>query len=141
MRFQPHFLVQILPPELVFLLSEDGHRVLRGRPYVALAPHLAQGGSVDELVERLSGELQPAEVHYCLDRLSQQGLLLDDRLPCPDEQSAFWSAQGLSPGESWRKLRATPVCLHSLGQVDLEPLRSALESIGVASNPSGMGFR
>ena len=140
MRFQPHFCVQVIPPELVFLLYEGGHRVLRGRPYVALAPHLEQGGSVDELVERLSGELQPAEVHYCLDRLNQRGLLVNDVIAYPVEQSAFWSAQGLSPGESWRKLGRAQVCLHALGQVETEPLRRALESLGIASNQDGLGF-
>jgi ribosomal protein S12 methylthiotransferase accessory factor len=53
-RFRPHFHVEVVPGEGVFLLSGARQTLLRGRLYELVAPWL-DGRPADDLCDRLRG--------------------------------------------------------------------------------------
>src|SRR5262249_34349113 len=61
--FCPHFHVEIIAGEGVFLLSNSRQTLLRGRLYQLVAPWLDGRASAD-VCERLRGKASPAEVYY-----------------------------------------------------------------------------
>ncbi len=52
-RFKPHFHVEIVPPDTVYLLSEQSSVALKGRIYCQLAPMLNGNYSVVEIISKL----------------------------------------------------------------------------------------
>jgi oxazoline/thiazoline synthase len=139
-RFLPHLRVEALSPDLVFLLHESGHRVLRGRQYHALAPLLNGALSTDQIVDHMAGQLKPAEVYYCVNRLAEQGLIEEWDDSCPFEEAAFWSSQGLVSQQTRARLSEAGVRLCVLGKSDANALALALESLGIATSEEGEGL-
>jgi oxazoline/thiazoline synthase len=139
-RFLPHFRVEVVPPELVFLVHENGYRVLRGAQYTLLAPLLEEGLSADQIVERLKGKVKPAEAYYCLARLEKQGLLFDSKAEQNLGEAAFWSSQGLDPNAAKLAISEARVRLKALGVADPGLLADALDSLGVATDRTGEGL-
>ena len=60
-RFRPHFYVEVVPDEGVFLLSDTRQALLRGRLYGLMAPWL-DGRTSDDVCYRLRGQASPAQV-------------------------------------------------------------------------------
>src|SRR6476659_149369 len=79
-RFRPHFHVEVVPGEGVFLLSDSRQSLLRGRLYELVVPWL-DGRTTDDVCDRLRGKASPAEVYYTLAQLERKDFL------CEQEES------------------------------------------------------
>lgn len=134
-RLSPHFHVEVMPGEGVFLLSENQQTALQGRLYELIVP-LLDGRTVGEICGALEGQSAPAQVFYTLNKLRQKGCLCewDQQVFAPGE-AAYWTAQGLDPEKVSREFTQTRVSLTAFG-VDPAPLRSFLESMHVVVGDS-----
>jgi ribosomal protein S12 methylthiotransferase accessory factor len=144
-QFKPHFRVEVVPGEGVFLLSEPHQTVLQGSLYELVAPCL-DGRPVEEVCARLSGQATPAHVFYTLAQLEKRGYLTEAPLfnaegakgTRPSAESALWAEQQVDPAIAVRRLAETPVNivapLACQGAVDVAPLGDLLRSIGVRTD-------
>jgi ribosomal protein S12 methylthiotransferase accessory factor len=134
-RFLPHFHVEVVPGEGVFLLSDSRQSLLRGRLYELLAVRL-DGRPVEDVCERLRGEASPAEVYYALTQLERKGYLCEEDESLPAGQAALWSAQQVGPGTAARRLAEHPVVVQALG-VEARPFLELLRSVHVRVGGEG----
>lgn len=137
LRFKPCFRCEIVPSEGVFLLSEKKHILLRGEPYLQLAPLLDGQHSVDEIILLLQDQLSPLEVFYLLDNLRRQGYVVDTNPSIPSKQAAFWSMLDITPEVALKHLQNVTVSVISLGEIDPAPFQATLEFLGVRVGDNG----
>jgi ribosomal protein S12 methylthiotransferase accessory factor len=130
LAFKSTFHVEVVEPDEVYLLSEQGHFGLKGKLYCQLAPLLDGRHDPDEIVEALAGEAGPAEVYYALSRLERRGHLVASDAALPPARAAFWEALGLDAPATERRLRASTVTLAAFGAVPAEPFADALARLG-----------
>lgn len=128
-QFRPHFRVEVVPGEGVFLLSDSRQTVLRGRVYELLAP-LLDGRATQDLCNDLCQQASPAEIYYALSQLERKDFLceLDEGLPAG--QAALWSSHQVVPALAARRLAERPVAVRAFG-VDAEPLRGLMRALHV----------
>ena len=128
---KPTFHVEIVEPEGVFLLSEQGHFVLKGELYCAIAPLLDGLHTSDEIVDALMGKVSAAEVYYALGAMESKGYVVEATPQIADASAAFWYASGVDPVSADERLRKTPVSLVAAGGVALAPFAEALGAMGL----------
>lgn len=134
-RFKPHFHVEVVEGEGVFLLSETDQRGLQGRLYELVAPRL-DGRPVESVCKELAGTASPAQVFYTLKKLEQYGYLCESEDSLSAEEAALWTLQGIDPSAAARRLREAKLTVGGLG-IDVDPLRSLLESLHVPLGEGG----
>ena len=135
--FKPHIRVAALSGEGVFLLTERGYRVLRGRLFELVAPLIDGQRREEDLVEELRREVSAAEVFYVLELLEKKGLLLESRERGSPDMTAFWTARGFDPDAADRRLQESRVSLTALGGVPLGEIRAVLESMQIRAGADG----
>jgi ribosomal protein S12 methylthiotransferase accessory factor len=128
-RFRPHFHVEVVPGEGVFLLSEAKQSLLRGRLYELVVPWL-DGRTADDVCERLRAEASPAEVFYALTQLERKDYLCEEEPALPAGQAALWSSQQVASRTALERLAERPVGIRAFG-VDAGPFRELLQSLHV----------
>jgi ribosomal protein S12 methylthiotransferase accessory factor len=128
-RFRPHFHVEVVPGEGVFLLSDSRQTLLRGRLYERVAPWL-DGRTVEDVCDRLRDKVSPAEVYYALAQLERKNYLCEDEEALPASQAALWSSQQVAPKEAARRLAERPVRVRAFG-VEAGPFLELLQSLHV----------
>lgn len=128
-RFHPHLRVETVPGEGVILLSPSQQVLLRGRLYELVAPHL-NGGTADELCERLKDRASAAEVFYTLAQLERKKYLCEEEALLSDGQAAHWSSQGIAPATAVARFAERPVAVQAFG-VDRAPFADLLKSLHV----------
>ena len=136
-QFKPHFQVETVDSDGVFLLSETGTVMLGGRLPKLLVPLIDGQRSVDEIVNELAGHASAAQVYYALLELERQGYLIEGAMPLGRTEAAWWSAQGIDPRTASQRLAESSVAVVALGDVAVEPLRSALRSVGLMASEPG----
>jgi bacteriocin biosynthesis cyclodehydratase domain-containing protein len=138
LTWKPHLRAITFDGDLVFVLGERERFLLVGRAYGHLAALLDGTRSVQQVIDAVADELEPAEALEALDTLQARGYLyLIDGPPAPDESDAFWSAAGADPGGMRRQLAATPIVLETVGEECAEPLRDALIDVGLRAWSAG----
>lgn len=140
-RFKRHFHCEIVPSEGVFLLSEDGYFLLRGRAYIQLAPFLNGNYTEYEIVESLQGQFSASEVHYVLNLLRQKGYVVDAVSSIPSPQAAFWDSLSTNPKRAYERLQNTTVSILSFGEIDPTPFKTLLELQGIRVASEGHDIR
>lgn len=130
-RFKPHFHVEIVPPDTVYLLSEQSSIALKGRIYCQLAPILDGNHSVGEIIGKLKEEIPFTSIYYALNQLKSKGYTTEVVDSLPPEVAAFWSLLNIDPQVSFNRLQETFVSVTSFGDVPTEPLIVGLESLGI----------
>jgi ribosomal protein S12 methylthiotransferase accessory factor len=130
-QFKDHLHVEAIAGEGVFLLSERGQAVLRGRLYEQVAPLIDGRRSTDDLVEELAGRLSAAEVYHVLRQLGKKGHIAEGNGPVPAREKAFWYMHDIDPVAAAGRLAETPVSVNCLGGVESQPLATALHAAGV----------
>jgi len=135
-RFGPHYQVEVVPGEGVFLVSDGRHTLLRGRLYELVAPCLDGRTTGEEVCGRLRGRASPAEVYYALGQLERKGYLCDGDGGLPPGQAALWSAQAVPPAAAARRLAGRPVGVRGLG-TDVGPFVDLLRSLHVTVAEGG----
>jgi ribosomal protein S12 methylthiotransferase accessory factor len=128
-RFKPHYHIEVIEGEGVFVLSETEQTVLQGRLYEQVAP-LLDGRPLERLREQLSGRLAPARLFYTLNVLEQKGYLCEADDGAVNGDGALWSLQGLDPTLVTGRLAETSIRVEAVG-VPAEPLRALLASLGL----------
>lgn len=129
--FKPHFHVEPVDGEGVFLLTENGHTVLTGRIYELVAPLIDGQRSPDEIVDRLSGKLSPEKAYYALAVLEKKGYIMENYNCKFPGTAAFWTANGLDPGKAEHRLKTKTVSIASFGGIDVDAFMPALASLGI----------
>jgi ribosomal protein S12 methylthiotransferase accessory factor len=135
-RFRPHFHVEVVPGEGVFVLSDSKQSLLRGRLYELVAPWL-DGRATNEVCDRLRGEASPAEVYYALAQLERKGYLCEEEGALPAGQAALWSSQQVAPREAIQRLADRPVVVVAFG-VEAGPFLELLRSLHVRVTDEGL---
>lgn len=130
-RFRPRFHVEVIPDEGVFASSEQGGFVLTDELEILLAPLLDGQRTLDELVSTLQGRLEPMQVVRALMSMRHRGLLVDAGFDGRSEQSVFLDLLEDDTAAATERLGAAVVSLRSFGQLDPNPLISALQGLGL----------
>jgi ribosomal protein S12 methylthiotransferase accessory factor len=130
-QFKPHFCIEIVQPDAVYLLSEESSTVLKGRLYCQLAPFLDGNHTVGEIISQLKEEAPLTSIYYALQKLKSKGYITEAVGNLPPNVAAFWSLLNIDPQACFNRLQETVVSVASLGDVPTEPLIVALESLGI----------
>src|SRR5215213_8428139 len=117
--FKPSFRVEIVDPEGVFLLSEKGHFVLKGKLNCRLAPLINGYHTTDDIVEKVAGEVTPAEAYYALGFLEKKGYIVEANGAVPTERAAFWDMLDLAPRLIESRLKKVTVSIAQFGAVSV----------------------
>lgn len=136
-RFKPCFHCEIVPSDGVFLISENEHFLLRGEAYIRLAPLLDGKHTVEEIIAILQNEISAPEVFYLLTRLQSKGYIVDAKPSIPSTQAAFWEMLGKDSEQVTQRLQEVSVSVVSLGEIDTEPFKTMLASVGVRVSEGG----
>jgi ribosomal protein S12 methylthiotransferase accessory factor len=134
-RFRPHFHVEVVPGEGVFVLSDSKQALLRGRLYELVAPWL-DGRPAADVCDRLRGQASSAEVCYALARLERNDYLCEEEASLPAGQAALWSSQQVAPAVAASRLAARPVVVTAFG-VEAGPFVELLQSLHVRVADTG----
>lgn len=135
LRFKHHLRAEVGGDDLVFLLGDDVHFLLRGRPYALVAPLLDGRRTVGQILVALADVGSPPELYFALRTLEDRGYLVEvgpgDGDPDVRAAAGFWHALGSDPRTVATQLTATPVVVESLGGADPDPIRAAMVEAGL----------
>lgn len=129
-KFHPHFHVEVVSGEGVFLISDSRQTLLKGKIYEQLAD-LLDGRPVDQICASLKDQASPAEIFFAIHQMEKKNYLCEshpDDLPAG--QASLWASLQVSPAEAMDKLARQPVAVRGLG-VDVGPLRQILQELRV----------
>lgn len=134
LQIKPHFHVEVIEPKQVYLLGEQGNHALTGQLYCQILPFLNGEYTLEQLIQKLDGEVPQDYIEFVLNRLSEKGYLTEVAPELPPEVAAFWSELGISPALISDALRQ-PVELVTVGDginaEMLANLTAALKGAGV----------
>ena len=139
-QIKPHFRVELVEPKNVYLLSESATHALTGSLYCQILPLLNGQHTLDEIIQKLDGQIPSDHIHYVLDRLYEKGYLTDAAHSLTREAAAFWSLLNVDPQVVSEQLPHTQVFITTVGTVDAQPLIEALQAVGIAVH-EGAGSR
>lgn len=132
LAFRPAFRVESVPGEGTYLLSEHGRTVLKGALNAALGRAIDGRHTVDEIVDLLSGEFDPARIYFALHRLEQKGYVRERVAPTPPARGAFWQGVGLDEDDAEARLATRSVGVTSIvGEEMADALRARLAASGI----------
>jgi ribosomal protein S12 methylthiotransferase accessory factor len=130
-QIKPHFRVEIVEPKNVYLLSESATHALTGSLYCQILPLLNGQHTLEDIIQKLDGQVPPDHIHYVLDRLYEKGYLTDADGSLTREAAAFWSLLNVDPQVVSEQLPHTQVFVTTVGTVDAQPLIEALQAIAI----------
>jgi ribosomal protein S12 methylthiotransferase accessory factor len=133
--FKPHFRVQVLPGEGVFLSSELSQKVLLGSVFERVVPFV-DGRSVAAICDAVT-DLPPAKVFHAIGELDRRGYLAERDVSLSDPQAALFSLQGIAPELALSRLRNTVVPVRAVGDVDPSAVEALLRALQVRSEGEG----
>lgn len=132
-----YFLVEMLEPDTVFLVSETAYRIFTGKIYKQLLPLLNGANSPTDMIQQLEGVVSPMEVYYALNQLQAQGCLTEATERIPPAQSAYWELFGGTAVAAAEKLQQTAVAITTLGPINPQPFAQALKTVEINTLPAG----
>ncbi len=127
--FKPHFHVEAVKGEGIFLLTEQSHSVLTGRIYELVAPLVDGLRSADDIVDVLSEELSPAKVYYALSLLEKKGYIMEKAEGDSHSPPAFWTGRGLDPQAASQALKDGTVTFKTFGPVDVQGISQMFSTV------------
>ncbi len=130
-QIKPHFRVEIVEPKNVYLLGEFATHALTGSLYCQILPLLNGQHTLEEIIQKLDGQVPPEHIDYVLDRLYEKGYLTDAAHSLTREAAAFWSLLNVDPQVVSEQLPHTQVFITTVGTVDAQPLIEALQAIAI----------
>src|SRR6476619_4952646 len=131
-RFAPNFTVNVLPPDVVCLYSEDRKFFLHGELYCALASAIGEGGkSVRKLVRELGQDFPTDKIHEALKRLFDRRHIVPASRFSTGVVAAYWASLGLSPERAARNLQKCRVLIQAIDVSGAGKLEGALTALGV----------
>lgn len=115
-QIQPHYRVEVIEPKHVYLLDEQSTHALTGRLYCQILPLLDGQYSLDDIYQKLNGQVEQEHIDYVLGRLFEKGYLTEAAPDLSPEVAAFWSALGVAPKLAARALQQQLVMLTAVGE-------------------------
>lgn len=94
LRFKPHYRVERVAPDLVFLISAGERHTLTGALYYHLAPLLITGADTDAIAAALSAIAPAVAISRALTRLTEAGYVTADAPTADTPAVRFWSQTG-----------------------------------------------
>jgi len=111
------------------VLSERSHFVLKGKLHCRLASLLDGRYIADDIVEKVAGEITPAEVYYALELLEKKAYITEADSTITPDRAAFWHVLGLEPHFAESRMKETTVSVTKFGTVPIRPFASALAAL------------
>jgi ribosomal protein S12 methylthiotransferase accessory factor len=139
-QIKPHFRVEIVEPKNVYLLSESATHALTGSLYCQILPLLNGQHTLEDIIQKLDGQVPPAHIHYVLDRLYEKGYLTNADHSLTREAAVFWSLLNVNPQVVSEQLPQTQVFVTTVSTIDAQPLIEALQAIAIPVH-EGAGIR
>jgi ribosomal protein S12 methylthiotransferase accessory factor len=131
-QFAPNFTVYVLPPDVVFLYSEDRKFLLHGELYCAIASAIGKGGrSFRELIRDLEQDFPSGKIREALKRLIDRRYVLPASSSANGAVAAYWASLGLSPATAEQNLQKCRVRIQSIDVQGETELGAALSGLGV----------
>jgi oxazoline/thiazoline synthase len=130
-QFKPHFQVEIVQPNTVYLLSEESSIALTGNLYCQLAPLLDGNHTISEIIAQLKGKVDFNSIYYAINKLKTKNYLTENFNQQPRHVSAFWSSLNLNPEIAFQRLQQASVSITAYGDVPTQSLITTLKSLGV----------
>ncbi len=134
LQIKPHFHVEIIEPKQVYLLGEQGNHALTGQLYCQILPFLNGEYTLEQIVEKLDGQVPQEYIDFVLNRLADKGYITEVAPELSLEVAAFWSELGIAPSVVAEGLKQ-PVVLARAGKGIsdwvLATLAAALEEAGI----------
>ncbi|TAE54914.1 MAG: adenylate cyclase [Oscillatoriales cyanobacterium] len=135
LQIKPHFHVEAIEPNQVYLLGEQSNHALTGQLYCQIVPLLDGQHTLAQIVEKFDGEVPPEHIEYVLDRLAEKGYLTEATPELSSEVAAFWSELGIAPSVALQALQQ-PVNLTKVGEniseITVAALAAALRDMGIS---------
>ncbi|MGL4376640.1 MAG: TOMM precursor leader peptide-binding protein, partial [Microcoleaceae cyanobacterium] len=133
-QIKPHFHVEVIEPKQVYLLGEQDNHALTGQLYCQILPLLNGENTLEQIVEKLEGEVPAEYIDYVLNRLAEKGYLTEAAPELSPEVAAFWSQVGVAPPVAAQALKQT-VSLTTVGdnisERTIATLATALKDTGL----------
>src|SRR5271166_4468147 len=136
-QIKPHYHIEWVEGEGIYLLSESEQRLLRGRLYELVAPLIDGCRTAADIVDHLQDQVSADDVNYALLKLEQTGYLAEGDGRLPAGEAALWAIQGIEPRQAMRRLAETRVAVTAFGAIEAEPLRALLPSVHVRVGEPG----
>ena len=136
-RFKPHFHIETVGEETVYLLSEQGQFALSGKLYVKLAPLLDGNHTVDQIVGQLKSETPLLAIYHALADLENKSYLSEANSAIPDSAAAFLSLLDIDSTAAINKLQNTTVSTIACGNVESESFQTALSALNIPVSETG----
>ncbi|MBW4592615.1 MAG: TOMM precursor leader peptide-binding protein [Brasilonema angustatum HA4187-MV1] len=134
LQIKPHFHVEVIEPKQVYLLGEQANHALTGQLYCQIVPLLDGQHTIEQIIEKLDGEVPAEYIDYVLNRLAEKGYLTEAAPDLSPEVAAFWSELGIAPPIAAQGLKQ-PVTLTTVGEniseVTVAALATALRDMGI----------
>ncbi len=130
-QIKPHFRVEVIEPRYVYLLAENGTHALTGELYCQIIPLLDGNHTIDDIISKLAGIVEPEHIHYVIERLEARGYLSETVPSLTPEAAAFWSLVNVEPQVAYQCLQPTQIYLTCVGNVSPQPLITSLGELGI----------
>ncbi|NEO72713.1 MAG: TOMM precursor leader peptide-binding protein [Moorea sp. SIO3H5] len=135
LQIRPHYRVEIIEPNHVYLLAENATHALTGEFYCHLMPLLDGQYTYEEICERLTDHADRDQVAYVIENLYDKGYIAAKVPELSDAAAAFWSLLGVEPQTAYDCLRQVVVYVTAVGNVPTQPLTDKLTTVGIQTQP------
>jgi oxazoline/thiazoline synthase len=121
--------------DLVFLVAERRHYLLRGAAPSAVIPYMDGHHTIGEIVGALAGRVSFDEILHTVSALDRAGHLADGN-GWPDRRAlAAWDARNLDPARAADSLRGATIVVTAVGDLTTAPVLGLLRDCGVTVLP------
>jgi ribosomal protein S12 methylthiotransferase accessory factor len=130
--FKSHLRVEIVEPDLLFLLFETESHAIRSRLHVLLAPLLDGRNGFAAIARQLAKYASPMDIRYGLESLERRGYLAEANGRTADPDRSFYEALDLPSNGLQKQLKSRGVRVAAFGEVYKDRFAKILKSLGIA---------
>ncbi|MEM1321310.1 MAG: TOMM precursor leader peptide-binding protein [Bacteroidota bacterium] len=127
-QFKSHIHPSIIEEDKLILSSEFGQQLLTGKSLVHVVKHMRESETVDEIINKLEGVVDAAQVHYVLAVLETKKYASIPERRMSEAESAFWSSMGVDETKVIDKKKSTKIKLYSFGKTPIDYLADELKA-------------
>ncbi len=136
-KFKSHFAVEVLEPDALFLLGEQGQQVFRGRLFVRIASLLDGKHTIPEILAKIGKSFPLHEFFISLHQLLQKGCIVEADGKSSLDYPAFWDYLGADPGNTAGRMEKASLAVETVGDIDSRVLVDCLERNGMTTSQKG----